>query len=1579
MTRHWAAAFVVLLVGTAAAQGDACAAAWDVQACRSDLGGCHTCGNRITYLVNVLGVAEADAREQIAGEFPAECGGCRVPTPAPMTPSPLLPVPAAVGAGVHPAFRAQYRPVVDAVVQVIQESVAEDGRAAFLPLLVRLAWHTMATFDGGKSPQGGANGGCQRFAPEATVADNKGLEAARQRLERVKAAHGFVTYADLYILAGNTALEMMGSGSLYFAPGRADWVEAEAAARCPVAGLERRMPRKIEVPDEAFPHETTGAYLLQKFAELGFSEVARGGVAAYELVALMGGHTLGGMHPAVSGNDGEWTTTPFAVNSEYFQLLVEREWGAAAAVPPSAGTAHTDLQYETAAPGGARVVMLPIDIVLKTTPHLFAIVEEFAVDEGLFKAHFANAWRRLAQNGEGLVLADALLTCDDVWELETCDAAGCMSCGARIAAGTPADDVARLFPIECGACATPDPTPNPPTPGPPTPAEETCADVWGAAACSDALGGCHPCGGRIEYLQGLGNGEEEARRTVASQFPDVCGACMPAEPTAVPEVTPNPTPSPPTPSPPTLSPPTPSPPTLTPPTPSPPSPAPTSATLEPVPEPTPEPTSAQETCADVWGAAACSDALGGCHPCGGRIEYLQGLGNGEEEARRTVASQFPDVCGACMPAEPTVVPPAVPTPAPPVTPTPPVAPCTPSDGVAVNGLGGLPSGAANFGVGPGAAAGAVVVPAGTTLRLLPTAAQSVLTFDCIEVHGRLEVSGAGCAGVLELRVRGGARCSGEGNGGIVVRSGGELHMEGAVPRHTWTTLLAPAAKGADELRTADDVGDWPAGAAVVVASSDFDPKFAEEASLGSASGALLRLGEPLTYYHHGCDEAASGGVDVEHAEVALLTRRVVVSGGFVKTDGAASVRVKGVLFDNIVRGDHESAPLVLHHTTGAVVEDNAFRHSPHRCVLMEGLVGSSVKRNVAYRCRGHCMHMNKGGVTGNAFEGNLVVATLKDAASASDMERRFPTAWLATNPDNEYVNNVVAGSQYAGFIPQLGRCHGADTHRRAYTRFAGFRFHSLRRGYHGDPAGYVRYDGECAGFTQGPDAVMHDLYVWKTSEEGGSKRGSGALVYGGVFSDNARGWENLQGGTIPARNGGGVRGVGLFQGVAFVGRSGNLGNLDEDSDEQRCVLQTSGGAAERRCLSKHASAFGHRSAAFVLYDGPTVFHSCAFVNFDGDKFCFAAPRFAASAFQLTVRHEVTNPQYLRLEGGALSRDDDAEPSMLLCRLRDAYEWDDRFTVALHVDGAMLVPYEGPYASASCAKAAHCQPPRPYSDPASAYGAPDGGCLYECASRFADVRVQTASAQRAEGLRLCKRGGGCYSMRGEGGQGRKFHFPVEVFGSYELHMAGDTAEVLLASAAAGDWVDIRLVKDGACGQVALLSDSRERVADARLAALHGACTLRVKQAAPREGFQQWCPAAGCTNVRVGPRVAPSGDVGAGWFAPGAAPTRESAYGQDPCDAGPCGAGGACLRTSAGHRCLALAPRAPARGAAVLESAAAAARAGPAPLSRPRQAMFDVLASAGAVLAAVGVAAALVLASHRRGRSSKQCSGGDSEAL
>lgn len=319
-------------------------------------------------------------------------------------------------------------------------------------LFIRLAWHSAGTYrmvDG----RGGAGRGQQRFAPLNSWPDNVSLDKARRLLWPVKQKYGqAISWADLFILAGNVALEHSGFQTLGFAAGRQDvwepdldvnwgdekaWLthrHPESLAKNPLAATEMGLIYvNPEGPDASGDPASAAAAIRATFGNMAMDDE--------EIVALIaGGHTLGKTHGAgeathvgaepeaapleqqglgwvssygsgvgadsiTSGLEVIWSQTPMHWSHYFFENLFKYEWvqtrSPAGAIQFEAKDAEESIVDPFDPSKKRKPTMLVTDLTLRFDPEFEKISRRFLNDHQAFNAAFARAWFKLTHRDLG--------------------------------------------------------------------------------------------------------------------------------------------------------------------------------------------------------------------------------------------------------------------------------------------------------------------------------------------------------------------------------------------------------------------------------------------------------------------------------------------------------------------------------------------------------------------------------------------------------------------------------------------------------------------------------------------------------------------------------------------------------------------------------------------------------------------------------------------------------------------------------------------------------------------------------------------------------------------------------------------------------------------------------------------------------------------------------------------------------------------------------------------------------------------------------------------------------------------------
>lgn len=328
-------------------------------------------------------------------------------------------------------------------------------------LMIRMAWHAAGTYrvsDG----RGGAGTGNQRFAPLNSWPDNGNLDKARRLLWPIKQKYGRkISWADLFILAGNVALESMGFKTFGFAGGREDiwqpeediywgsetqWLATSDKENSRYSG-KRELENPLaavqmgliyvnpEGPDGNPDPVASGRDVRETFARMAMNDE--------ETVALVaGGHTFGkahgagdpslvgpepeaagieeqglgwinqfgsgkGVHTTTSGIEGAWKPNPTTWDNGYFDMLFGYEWeltkspaGAKQWVAKNCKPEH--LIPDAHDPSKSHPPMMTTaDLSLRFDPAYEKIARRFHQNPAEFADAFARAWFKLTHRDMG--------------------------------------------------------------------------------------------------------------------------------------------------------------------------------------------------------------------------------------------------------------------------------------------------------------------------------------------------------------------------------------------------------------------------------------------------------------------------------------------------------------------------------------------------------------------------------------------------------------------------------------------------------------------------------------------------------------------------------------------------------------------------------------------------------------------------------------------------------------------------------------------------------------------------------------------------------------------------------------------------------------------------------------------------------------------------------------------------------------------------------------------------------------------------------------------------------------------------
>ena len=328
------------------------------------------------------------------------------------------------------------------------------------PLFIRLAWHSAGTYrvsDG----RGGGGRGLHRFAPLNSWPDNANLDKARRILWPVKERYGNkLSWADLFILAGNVALEDMGLKTIGFAGGREDVYLPDSTYWGPesewLASERYKNKDQADSLDNPLAAVQMGLIYVNPEGPGGKAEdfvgsardiretFERMAMNDEETVALIaGGHAFGKAHgngdasklgpepegttiestglgwdntegrghsedTVTSGLEGAWTPTPLEWDNKYLELIYKYEWKKVLSPAGAQQWEPVDCEDKDLVPDAHitgkmnKPMMLTTDLALRFgDPNYDKICQKFLNDFDYFSDAFAKAWFKLTHRDMG--------------------------------------------------------------------------------------------------------------------------------------------------------------------------------------------------------------------------------------------------------------------------------------------------------------------------------------------------------------------------------------------------------------------------------------------------------------------------------------------------------------------------------------------------------------------------------------------------------------------------------------------------------------------------------------------------------------------------------------------------------------------------------------------------------------------------------------------------------------------------------------------------------------------------------------------------------------------------------------------------------------------------------------------------------------------------------------------------------------------------------------------------------------------------------------------------------------------------
>lgn len=299
---------------------------------------------------------------------------------------------------------------------------------------------------------------------------------------------------------------------------------------------------------------------------------------------------------------------------------------------------------------------------------------------------------------------------------------------------------------------------------------------------------------------------------------------------------------------------------------------------------------------------------------------------------------------------------------------------------------------------------------------------------------------------------------GMGSRAFGTMNGGSLELHGrAAGKRSWTKLAAHANVGATSLTLVDAPTGWQIGDRVAIAPSGYLAEETEEVTITGINATTITFTPALEYDHWGTLQEYHGQTVDERAEVAVLSRNIVIQSSPAAIDeqigahgmvmpGSGPIHVEGVELRGMGQPGRPARYSFHWHLAGDRSGDY-IRNCTVRDALQRGYVthqtdSVQVLNNVAFKVRNHAfIPAEDGNEVGNRYEGNIALWVRQTFANkfafprndnpsqfSTQGEQRASGFWMR-NARNALIGNVTAGVERGTgfFFDKTGRARSFDS------------------------------------------------------------------------------------------------------------------------------------------------------------------------------------------------------------------------------------------------------------------------------------------------------------------------------------------------------------------------------------------------------------------------------------------------------------------------------------------------------------------------------------------------------------------------